>query len=207
MRLPHLVLGACFALAAALPMARALPAAEQIAAAFREMDSTANNAISPAEWQRASFALFRAADKNNNDFIEAEEVKGSAVAQDTFLRLDTDGDGRLSVNEFMKLRRDLFAVADINHDDYLVFVEYELFIVFEAVGWQDRNRSGRMEVTEMRAVLANLFTTLDANHDAALDKTEAAYMPATRFDSFDQNKDGKLSVDELIAGYRHEFEG
>jgi hypothetical protein len=109
-------------LVSALPAAGALPTAASIAAALREIDTTGNDAISPAEWRVASFALFRATDKNDNHFIEADELKASALAQDTFRRLDVDGDGRLSIDEFMTLRREMFGVADYNRDDYVTLV-------------------------------------------------------------------------------------
>lgn len=192
-------------LATALPAARSMPTAAQIATAFRELDTTKNDAIDAKEWERGSFALFRTADKNNNDFIDADELKGSSLAQDTFLRIDTDHDGRLSISEFMDLRREIFDIADIDHDDYLTFVEFELMIVFEAVGWNDRNRSGRIEVTEMRASLTKVFEELDADHDGLLSPQEAAYMQAARFARFDKNKDGKLGLEELVLGYRAEF--
>ena len=89
----------------ALPAAHALPTAAQIRTAFAALDTTDNAAISATEWDAASFALFRAADKNNNNFIDAAELQGSLIAQDTFLRADTDRDGRLNVSEFMEPRR------------------------------------------------------------------------------------------------------
>lgn len=206
MAAPRLFIPLGLALFGVLPLARALPAAAQIAAAFRELDTTGNDALNAAEWQRASFALFRAADTNKNDFIDADELKGSALAQDTFLRLDADRDGRLSIAEFTKLRRDIFTSADLNRDDYVSFVEYELLIVFEAVGRHDQNQNDRMEVSELRAVLAKLFELLDGDRDGSLDRTEAAYMQPPRFERFDRNRDGKLTQEELIAGYRSEFE-
>jgi len=196
---------AAFTLAFFQSVAGAMPTADQIGDAFRLMDTTQNDAISPAEWKRAAFALFRAADKNNNDFIDGDELKGSTIAQDTFLRADTNHDGRLSVDEFMELRRQLFAVADLDHDDYLTYVEYELFIVFEAVGWNDRNANGRMDISELRVSLTAAFEQLDADHDGVLDKKEAAYMEAKRFARFDKDQNGKLSLEELVAGYRSEF--
>ena len=201
----RLMLLASLMLVAAMPAAGALPTAAQIATAFRELDTTKNDALNSAEWERGSFALFRAADKNNNDFIDADELKASAIAQDTFLRIDTNRDGRLSVSEFMDLRREIFAIADIDRDDYLQLVEFELLIVFEAVGWNDRNQTGRVEVTELRASLTKVFELLDVNRDGQIDKVEAGYMQPDRFNRFEKNQDGKLSLDELVVGYRSEF--
>ena len=186
-------------------VAHAMPTAVQIGAAFHALDVSQNDAIDAQEWQRGSFALFRAADKNGNDFIDAEELKGSALAQDTFLRVDTDHDGRLSIDEFMAFRRRLFDVADIDHDDYLTFVEYELLMLFETSGWVDVNHSGRIEASELAASLTKAFAQLDADGDGRLSPSEAAYMQPKRFARFDRDRDGKLTLEEIIAGYRAEF--
>lgn len=190
---------------AAITAGHAMPAAAEVLKAFHVLDVSGNNAIDAKEWQRGSFALFRFADKNNNDFIDADELKGSSLAQDTFLRVDRNHDGRLSIDEFMEFRRNIFDVADIDHDDYLTFVEFELMIVFETSGWNDANRSERMEASELGAALTKIFEELDVDRDGRLSAPEAAYMPAGRFARFDRDGDGKLSLEELILGYRAEF--
>ncbi len=193
--------------ALAVPAAHALPAAAQIKAAFAAIDTSANAALSAEEWDAASFALFRSADKNNNNFIDAGELPDSPIAQDTFLRADTDRDGRLSVGEFMALRRTIFRVADIDRDDFLSFVEYELLIVMEQVGWTDRNQNGRIELSEVGDSLNKAFDLLDADHDRQLSPEEATYLQPGAFKRFDTDADGKLSPQEFIAGYRADLLG
>ncbi len=189
----------------AAPAAYALPSAEQIATAFKAIDTSANDAISPGEWDAASFALFRAADKNNNNFIDPDELKGSTIAQDTFLRADTDRDGRLSVKEFMELRRSIFQIADIDRNEYLTYIEFELLILMEQVGWNDRNRNGRIELSELSDSLRHAFDDLDTDMDRNLTPVEAAYMKPENFKKFDADHDGKLSIQEYINGYRAEL--
>jgi len=194
------------ALLAFAPSLRAMPTAAQIATAFGEIDTNRSNAISAAEWQQASFALFRASDTNDNDFIEAAELKASTLAPDTFLRLDADGDGRLSIDEFMHQRRAMFAIADFNGDEFLSLVEFELLWGYEAVGWRERNEPAQLPVAQLRVVAEKLFKLLNQSADGYLDPKEAAYMQPARFERFDQDKDGKLTLAELTAGYRREFE-
>lgn len=198
---------AVFLLALAVPAARAFPTAAQIKAAFVAIDTSANVALSSEEWDAASFALFRSADKNNNNVIDAGELPGSSIAQDTFLRADTDRDGRLSVGEFADLRRTIFRVADIDHDDFLSFVEYELLIVMEQVGWTDRNQNGRIELSEVGDSLHKAFDLLDADHDRHLSPEEAAYLQTEVFKRFDTDANGKLNAEELVAGYRADLLG
>jgi hypothetical protein len=189
-------------LAFALPAARAFPSAAQIKTAYTAIDTSANGALSVEEWDAASFALFRAADKNNNNSIDAAELQGSSIAQDTFLRADTDRDGRLSVGEFMELRRTIFRVADIDRDDFLGFVEYELLLVMEQVGWTDRNQNGRIELSELADSLNKAFALLDTDHDGQLSLEEAAHLQTADFKKFDTDANGKLSLQEFVAGYR-----
>ena len=198
---------AIFLLVLSATSVRAMPTAAQIRAAFTAIDTSGNGDISVEEWDRASFALFRAADKNNNNFIDADELQASNIAQDTFLRADTDHDGRLSVSEFMELRRALFRLADIDHNDNLDYVEFELLILMEQVGWVDHNQNGRIDLSELKESLAKAFAQLDTDHDSKLSPAEAAYMPAAQFKAFDKNYDGQLSLDEYVAGYRAELMG
>lgn len=198
---PFVCLGALL-LALAAPALCAFPSAAQIKTAFAALDASRNDAISPAEWDTASFALFRAADKNNNNLIDADELQGSTLAQDTFLRADTNRDGRLSVSEFMELRRALFRTADIDRNEFLNAVEFELYLLMEQVGWTDRNANGRIELSELGDALRKAFAQLDADTDGKLTPAETAYLAPASFAAFDIDKDGLLIVEEFIAGYR-----
>jgi Ca2+-binding EF-hand superfamily protein len=201
-RLSPLVCLGALLLALAAPALRAFPAAAQIKTAFAALDSSRNDAIGPDEWDAASFALFRAADKNNNNVIDADELSGSTLAQDTFLRADTNRDGRLSVSEFMELRRALFRTSDIDRNEYLNAVEFELFLLMEQVGWTDRNANGRIELSELGDALRKAFAQLDTDTNGKLTPAETASLSAESFTAFDTDKDGLLIVEEFIAGYR-----
>jgi Ca2+-binding EF-hand superfamily protein len=49
-----------------------------------------------------------------------------------------------------------------------------------------------------------LFVRIDTNSDGKVSKDEAARMPgvATRWEELDKNKDGALSREEFVAGFR-----
>jgi Ca2+-binding EF-hand superfamily protein len=191
-------------LIALLPAAAhaAFPPAAEIKAAFKALDKSRNDAISADEWDQASFALFRAADKNNDNFLDPAEIAPGTAVPSTFFRADADRDGRLSVGEFMTLRRAIFNAADIDRDETLTFVEYELLRLLVEAGWTDTNKDGRIQISELRASLAKVFEQCDADHDGALTPAEAYFMQPGDFAAADTNHDGKLTLDELVAGYR-----
>ena len=185
--------------------ARALPTAAQIKTAFNAVDASHNGVISAEEWDQASFALFRAADKNNDDTIDREELGASTIAPDTFLRADLDRNERLSVGEFSEQRRALFQTCDIDRNDFLSASEFELFIVMERVGWLDANQNNRIELSELTSSLVRAFGELDTDRDSTLSEAEAGYMRPAAFKRFDANRDGTLSRDEFVDGYRNEM--
>jgi hypothetical protein len=186
-------------------LAFTLPTAAQVKTAFTAVDGDRDARINSKEWDHASFALFLAADRNNDDFIDRNELAASNLAPDTFLRSDVDRDERLSVREFTDLRRAIFNTADIDRDDVLTPVEFELLILMERVGWQDANQNGRIELSELSTSLGKAFTELDSDRDAALSDAEAAYMRPAVFKLYDTSGDGKLSREEFVQGYRREL--
>lgn len=197
----------CAALALLAPalFAASFPSSAQVRTAFTAVNLRGNQAISVAEWEQASFALFRSADKNNDDAIDRDELQAGNLAPDTFLRADLNRDERLSVSEFADLRRAIFTTADIDRDEYLTPVEFELLIVMERVGWLDANQNGRIEMSELTASLAKAFAVLDQDQDGALSAAEAAYLRPTGFQRYDTSRDGKLSREEFVKGYRTEL--
>ncbi len=189
----------------AAPAPAGRPTAAQIRTAFDAMDTSRNGAINGTEWDHASFALFRSYDRNNDDQIDRDELRATTIAPDTFRRIDLDQDDRLNIGEFMELRRALLRIADIDRNDYLSPVEYELFILMERAGWQDANQNGRIELSELTASLHRAFDELDLDRDGALQLAEAAFMRPAALTRYDADRDGALSRDEFIAGYRLEL--
>jgi Ca2+-binding EF-hand superfamily protein len=185
--------------------AQALPDAATLQTDFAGLDRSGNGAIDLPEWEEASFALFRAADRNNNNLIEPGEIGQDTAAENTFARADSDRDGRLSVDEFMQLRRAIFTAADIDRDDFLTPVEYELFRLIANGGWDDANRNGRIELSELRSSLTAIFRQADTDADGQLSATEAGFMPAA--DYAKATKAGPLDLAAFIADYRRRLIG
>lgn len=182
-------------------VARALPTATELKSAFAAIDADHDGVISLGEWENASFALFRSADRNNDNSLDPSELGGTTITQDTFLLIDEDHNGRLSISEFMRLRRAVFTAADIDRGDTLSLVEFELLTLLAQTGWTDRNHNGRIEPSELKAALVQAFARLDDNHDGFLSTSEASYMPAEQFKLSDLDHDERLSQDEFVTGY------
>lgn len=179
---------------------RAVPTAASIQKAFVALDTTKNDAVSLAEWEQDSFALFKAADANRDNHLTRDEIPPGSVAAETFLTADSDQNGKLAIGEYMNLRRAIFRAADINRDDYLVSYEYEIFHLLSEFGWHDRNKNGRLDPTELKAALTRAFEQLDADHDALLSPVEGAFLsPEHRAEM--EKATGRLTVDAFIAGY------
>jgi Ca2+-binding EF-hand superfamily protein len=185
--------------------ARALPEAAAIQTAFAGLDTSGNAAISQLEWAQASFALFRAADRNNDNRLDPAELEADAEVGDIFARADANRDGRLAIDEFMQLRRALFRVADMDGNDYITPVEYELFRLLAEAGWNDANRNGRIEFSELRPSLAEIFRLADADQDGRLSATEAAFMSEEAFATASRN--GPLTPEAFTNHYRHQLTG
>lgn len=199
----HLSLLGLLALGSAL---RAVPTSAEIQKAFAALDTTKNDAISLAEWEHDSFALFKAADTNRDNHLTRDEISPGSIAAETFLTADSDQDGKLSIGEYMNLRRAIFRAADINRDDYLVIYEYEIFHLLADFGWHDRNKNGRLDPNELKAALTRAFEQLDTDHDGLLNTTEGAFLSAEHRAEMEKAT-GRLTVDAFIAGYMHLLTG
>ena len=179
---------------------RALPDAAAIKQAFVALDTTKNDAVGLAEWEQDSFALFETADTNRDNHLTRDEISSGSVAAETFLTADSNQDGKLAIGEYMNLRRAIFRAADINRDDYLVIYEYEIFHLLTSFGWQDRNKNGRLDPTELKAALTRAYEQLDANQDHLLSPAESAFLsPGHRSEM--EKSTGKITLDAFIAGY------
>jgi EF hand domain-containing protein len=117
----------------------------------------------------------------------AQERQGRHPNFDRLLkRIDADGDGRISKEEWNK-RSQLFDRIDQNHDGFLTRDETRTAMRERAEKRQERRVRG--------------FETLDKNHDGQISREEWPRRMEV-FDRLDSNHDGVLSREELAAGRR-----
>ena len=193
----------CGGLLAFLPAARALtlPGSEQVMQAFAALDANRNRGISAAEWEKASFTLFRAADANNDNALVLSELTGTTLAEYTFMLADDDRNSQLSISEYMKLRRAIFKAADIDRDESLIEVEFELYSLLAQAGWTDRNNNGYIEPSELKASIDQAFPQLDQDRNGYLTPAELGYMRPAQFRLSDADGDDRLTPAEFVRGY------
>ncbi len=188
------------ALLVGIQSATALPTARDIQSTFTRLDPDDSKTISLTEWEQASFALFRATDKNDSNALDLSEIQHETLASSTFVYADQNGDKRLDIDEYMRLRRAIFATADLDHGDYLDFVEFELLSLLGFSGWTDANKNHRVEFSELRSSIVRLFNKADLNHDNRLTANEAAFLQPKEFQTI--AKDGSVDLETLIARYK-----
>ncbi|MEN9662343.1 MAG: hypothetical protein RL324_1292 [Verrucomicrobiota bacterium] len=180
----------------------AMPPAADIGRDFTALaGADSPRSITTEEWESASFSLFQATDKNKDNFLDATEVGTGEISRAVLASADENHDGKLSVTEFMQVRRAVFKAADIDRDDTLTYYEFELLVILGQTGWTDNNRNGRIEVSELKEALTQAFAKLDTNHDGKLTREEAAYMGASQWKIADTDQNGSLTAEEFTHGY------
>lgn len=96
--------------------------------------------------------------------------------------LDTDGDGRVSLDEIKAEQQRLISAADVDDDGMLSVEEFR--------------RRGRLF---MRLRATTLFDLMDANGDEMLTAEEIAAPSERWLARYDANGDGGLDADEVLS--------
>lgn len=97
-------------------------------------------------------------------------------------KLDKDGDGKVAVSEVDQRHRDFIAKADADKDGFITDAEMQAMSDARKAEWK-----------------AKRFP--DRNNDGVVDRNEFETAARERFDKLDENKDGRLSEEEMDAGH------
>ena len=109
---------------------------------------------------------------------------------DMFKKMDTDGDGKISADEFAAAGKEKFTKMDTNGDGKLSADElkagfekhekmmgksagpYKGEVVGEKLKMMDTNNDGYISEDEFMAAQKTMFDKLDTNHDGYIEKSE-----------------------------------
>lgn len=183
----------------------ALPSADSLRSAFEQMDPNRDQQIGLVEWDQHAFALFRAADIDRDNSLDAAEISSGPGNSEAFAKFDANQNERLEIDEFMQLRRKLMVVADINGNEIVDRVEFELFRLISEAGWEDADNNGRIGFPELRASLAKVFRLADTDQDETLSETEAGFLSPVSYASI--TAQGPLTSGRLYVHYRNQLTG
>ena len=144
------------------------------------------------------------------------------VAQTAFAKMDTDGNGEITIVEHKAFWKSRFADLDANKDGKLSAEEFVKGITGQTPG-------GTPGVGKDKALLAQQFVVYwcgpdakvsketkpkadiaasgngDANKDGKIDKDECVAIWFTHFNAMDTDKDGKVTMDEYVSYLKKRF--
>ncbi len=172
-----------------LALAKGAPAAaaEQVKAnltkAFADMDDNKDNKLTQAEWKKFAETNFAAADTNKDGELTGDELKprgtppaptpAAEIGKDQFIggqtsdmlgQLDTDKDGKISLDEFLALAASAPPANAANAKAQLT----------AAFGNLDTNKNKFVERAELVTHFTNIFNRLDTDKNGKLSQKEVS---------------------------------
>lgn len=156
----------------------------------------------------------------NNETELLEDNNANDAIEKRLQRLDSNNDGKISIDELQKVQTDRFNKMDANHDGAISsaeFNEYHQQLQGKMLQRQflrfDKNSDGKLDSSEYQAVSQiskgratqnsfPAFAQADSDRDNVISLTEwQALRPQKArtavFQKLDSNKDGKIGQDEF----------
>jgi len=170
---------------------------------LQKMDTNGDGRISLDEYLAAAGARFKSVDSQHKGSIDAADIASSKVAiaridrraQGMVKRLDTAGNGYVTLDEFTAAAQQRFARLDKNGDGKLTADE------LTARGWgRGGNGQGNAQASGKFAQAAQQrFDKLDANHDGVVTADEYVAAAKALYAQFDTQHNGKVTAAEVAA--------
>lgn len=179
---------------------------------FQQADKNADGRLTADEWNASAGERFAAADANKDGQLDATELAalapngGGRRGGPPMQMLDSDGDGKVSLQEFTSHVAQRFQRADADNDG--VVTQQEWSSRAPGMGGHGPGMGGRGP--GMRGPGAGMgmhggpnveqmFAKADADHDGKVTRAEADALRARLFAEADSNHDGKLDQAEIEA--------
>ncbi|MBA4416887.1 MAG: hypothetical protein C0392_03095 [Syntrophus sp. (in: bacteria)] len=128
---------------------------------------------------------------------EITVVEHGAFWKGRFNELDANKDGKITVDEFIAgTTKQTFKNADANKDKVLVAQEYVAY-------WCGSKAKASKDVKGKAQ--ANLVADVDINMDGKISTDECVAIWLTHFNNMDTNKDDKVTMDEYVTYIKKRF--
>ncbi len=148
--------------------------------------------------------------------VAMAQGKSPVVTQTAFAKIDTNGDGIITVAEYDAYWKGRFADIDANKDGKIMAAEFEASTK-QQFSSMDANKDSTLVAQEFVAYYcgpdakvpkkakAKPMKKIAANKDGKISKDECVAFWVARYSDMDTNKDGKLTMDEFLAAAKKQF--
>ena len=144
-------------------------------------------------------------------------LMAQGAATDTFKKMDKNGDGKVTTDEYKGYWIDVFGVIDTNKDGKISEDEVKARAE-KRIAEKDKDKNGSLskdeyiavgkpegKLPEKPGVGVARFAQADVNADGSITLHEYYVIMSDNFTKADKNKDGKLDKDELAGMYLEAF--
>ena len=148
--------------------------------------------------------------------VAMAQGKSPVVTQTAFAKIDTNGDGIITVAEYDAYWKGRFADIDANKDGKIMAAEFEASTK-QQFSSMDASKDNVLVAQEFVAYYcgpdakapkkakAKPMKKIAANKDGKIGKDECVAFWVARYSDMDTNKDGKLTMDEFLAAAKKQF--
>jgi Ca2+-binding EF-hand superfamily protein len=142
--------------------------------------------------------------------------KSPVVTQTAFSKIDTNGDGIITVAEYDAYWKGRFSDIDANKDGKVMAAEFEASSK-QQFSAMDADKDSSLVAQEFVAYYcgpeakapkkakAKPMKKIAANKDGKIGKDECVAFWMARYSDMDTNKDGKVTMDEFLAAAKKQF--
>ena len=148
--------------------------------------------------------------------VAMAQGKPPVVTQTAFAKIDTNGDGIITVAEYDAYWKGRFSDIDVNKDGKIMAAEFEASTK-QQFSSMDAGKDNVLVAQEFVAYYcgpdakapkkakAKPMKKIAANKDGKIGKDECVAFWVARYSDMDTSKDGKLTMDEFLAAAKKQF--